>query len=419
MSTAGYHSKMSYVPSKQKRLKRSLSLALVTFYGIGTILGAGIYVLVGKVAGYAGMYTPVAFIVALLLAAFSAFSYAELSGRFPISAGEAVYVHKGFNSKILSIIVGICITFAGAISVATLLHGFVGYLQVFIDVQEAIVITVLTLILGLIVAWGINESVIIAALMTLIEIGGLLLIIWVARENYTDLPVRLPEMLPKAESSIWIGILMGSFIAFYAFLGFEDIVNIAEEIRNPGRNLPLAIVISLVIVTLLYLAIAVLVTLVLPPVQLAQTDAPLAMLYSHVTGQSPVIITVISLVSVMNGALVQIIKASRIIYGMSRQNWLPSWLSRVNTRTRTPLPATLVVIGIVLLFALTLPLLSLAKLTSFITLIVFALVNFSLLQIKRQAPEHQGIFTVPLWVPLTGFISSSCFVLYQIYYLLR
>jgi amino acid transporter len=255
--------------------------------------------------------------------------------------------------------------------------------------------------------------------MTLIGIGGLLLIIWVARESYTSLPARLPEMLPITRSSIWGGILMGSFIAFYAFLGFEDIVNIAEETRNPSRNLPLAIISALIIITLLYLAIALLAILTVPPAQLAQTDAPLAMIYSHITGQPPVIITIISLISVINGALVQIIKASRILYGMSRLNWLPTWLGRVNARTRTPLPATFVVVGIVLIFALTLPLLSLAKLTSFITLIVFALVNFSLLRIKRQTPKHKGTFTVPQWVPLTGFISSSCFVLYQIYYLIR
>ena len=237
----------------QADLKRSLSLPLVTFYGIGTILGAGIYVLVGKVAGFAGMFTPFAFLLALALAGFSAFSYAELSARFPKSAGEAVYVQEGLGWRHLSIIVGVSITFAGTISVATLLHGFVGYMQVYFGVSAEVVIISLGLLIGLIVAWGITESVWIATLMTLVEMGGLVLIIWVARDSFGDLPVRLPEMIPPLEGAAWGGIVMGSFIAFYAFLGFEDIVNVAEEVRDPRRNLTRAIILALVITTLFYL----------------------------------------------------------------------------------------------------------------------------------------------------------------------
>lgn len=306
------------------QLNRSLTVPLVTFYGIGTILGAGIYVLVGKVAGYAGMYTPIAFLLALILAAFSALSYAEFSARFPQSAGEAVYIYKGLNSRFLSISVGISICLASATSVATLLLGVVAYLSVLIEISNWLVIVGLTLLLGLIVSWGINELVILATIMTLIGMAGLLLIIWVARDNLNHLPARLHEMVPTFKFSIWEGILLGSFIAFYAFLGFEDIVNVAEEVRNPHRNLPIAIILALVITTLFYIAISVVCVLSLPTAQLAQTDAPLAMLYSNITGRSPITITIISLVSILNGALIQIIKTSRILYGMSRQGWLPS-----------------------------------------------------------------------------------------------
>lgn len=400
------------------QLKRSLSLPLVTFYGIGTILGAGIYVLVGKVAGYAGMYTPVAFLVALMLAAFTAFSYAELSSRFPMSAGEAVYVHKGLGWRRLSIIVGVSITFAGAISVATLIHGFVGYLNVFIGLPEEMVIVGLVVILGLIVAWGITESVTIAALLTVVEMGGLVLIVWVAGASFQQIPEQLPAMLPAMELATWKGIFLGSFVAFYAFLGFEDIVNVAEEVHNPRRNLPRAIILALGITTLFYIVVSVVSVLTVPPQQLAETDAPLAMIYNHVTGKSPIIITLISLVSVLNGALVQIIKASRVLYGMSRQGWLPPRWGKVNRRTQTPLAATAIVAGIILVFALWLPLLSLAKLTSFITLIVFALINFSLLQIKIRAPEPEGIHTVPFWVPVIGLLTSSGFVVYLMFHIL-
>lgn len=398
----------------QANLKRSLSLTLVTFYGIGTILGAGIYVLVGKVAGLAGMFTPFAFLLASLLAALSAFSYAELSARFPKSAGEAVYVQEGLGWRKLSILVGVTIVFAGIISTATLVRGFVGYFEVFIDAPPIVVMISLTLLMGLVVAWGISQSVIIASLMTLLEIAGLVLIIWVARESFAFLPARWTEMLPPLEWPAWGAIVAGSFIAFYAFIGFEDIVNVAEEVRNPQRNLPRAIVIALVVTSTFYFIVAVVSILTMAPAELARTDAPLAELYQHVTGDRPWVITIISLVSVLNGALIQIIMASRVLYGMSRQGWLPPRLGQVNARTHTPLLATGIVTGLVLLFALWLPLLSLAKLTSFIILIVFALINLSLWQIKIRAPQPEGIRTVPLWVPIIGFFSSSAFVFYQI-----
>jgi APA family basic amino acid/polyamine antiporter len=398
----------------QTDLKRSLSLPLVTFYGIGTILGAGIYVLVGKVAGYAGMFTPLAFLVASLLAALSAFSYAELSARFPKSAGEAVYVQEGLGWRHLSIVVGVAIVLSGTISMATLVHGFVGYFQVFFNVPAELVIIFLTLVLGLVVAWGINESVIIASLMTLLEIGGLVLILWVGHPHLADLPARWPDMLPPLELSAWAGIMAGSFIAFYAFIGFEDIVNVAEEVRNPHRNLPRAIVIALIVTTLFYFAVAIVSILTLTPEQLSRTDAPLAELYWSVTGREPIVITIISLVSVLNGALIQIIMASRVLYGMSRQGWLPPFLGQVNVVTRTPLAATGIITALVLLFALWLPLVSLAKLTSFIILIVFALINLSLWQIKIRAPQPEDIRAVPLWVPIIGFFFSGAFVFYQL-----
>ena len=225
-------------------------------------------------------------------------------------------------------------------SVATLLLGVVGYLNIIVEIPDVLVIIGLAVLMGLIVSWGIAESVQLATLMTLIGMLGLGLIVWAARDNFNQLPALLPEILPTFELHVWEGILLGSFIAFYAFLGFEDIVNVAEEVRNPQRNLPLAIILALIITTLFYLMIAMVCILSLPPAQLAQSDAPLAMLYSNLTGHSPLIITLISLVSVLNGALIQIIKTSRILYGMSRQGWLPAWLGTVNTKTHTPLYAT-------------------------------------------------------------------------------
>ena len=393
------------------KLIRRLSLPLLIFYGIGTILGAGIYVLVGKVAGEAGFYTPFSFLLASVLAAFSAFSYAELAARFPRSAGEAVYIDEGFSIRRFSILVGLMIVAVGIISVATLAHGFAGYLNVFFDFSEAWVVITLIIFIGGICAWGIGQSVIIASVMTVVEIVGLLIILYVAGDAFTLLPKKIPEMIPPMDGSIWAGIFMGSFIAFYAYLGFEDIVNVAEEAVKPRINIPIAIIISLFVTTIFYILISVVAILLVAPEKLALSSAPLAMLYKVSTGQSPVVITVISLISVVNGALIQVIMASRVLYGMSRKHWLPEKIGEVNAVTHTPVIAIAIITVFILFFALLFPLLSLAKITSFITLIIFMLINFALLKIKYSHRTHDG-FSVPLWVPLIGGISTLMFVLY-------
>lgn len=397
--------------NNKPELIRRLSLPMLVFYGIGTILGAGIYVLVGKVAGEAGFYTPFSFMLASLLAAFSAFSYAELAARFPRSAGEAIYIEEGFGIKKLSITVGLMIVAVGIVSVATLAHGFVGYLNVFFELPEPLVVIFLVLFVGLVCGWGIEQSVLIASVMTIVEIIGLLIILYVGRDAFTLVPVKIPEMIPPFNVSIWAGIFMGSFIAFYAYLGFEDIVNVAEEAIKPRINIPLAIIISLVVTTIFYILISVVAVLSMSPQELALSDAPLALIYKTTTGQSPIIITIISLISVINGALIQVIMASRVLYGMSRKQWLPEKIGEINATTHTPLTATTIITGFVLFFALLFPLLSLAKITSFITLIIFMLINFSLLKIKYLKKSHDG-FSVPLWVPLVGGVSTLLFILY-------
>lgn len=397
--------------NNKPELIRRLSLPLLIFYGIGTILGAGIYVLVGKVAGEAGFYTPFSFMLASLLAAFSAFSYAELAARFPHSAGEAIYIEEGFGIKQFSIAVGLMIVLVGIVSVATLAHGFAGYLNVFFEIPEPVVVISLVLFIGLVCGWGINQSVMIASVMTIVEIIGLLIILYVGRDAFTLVPAKIPEMIPPLDASIWAGIFIGSFIAFYAYLGFEDIVNVAEEAIKPRINIPLAIIISLVVTTIFYILISVVAILLMSPQELAASSAPLAMIYQITTGQSPVVITIISLISVINGALIQVIMASRVLYGMSRKQWLPEKIGEINKLTHTPLIATIIIIGFILFFVLLFPLLSLAKITSFITLIIFMLINFALLKIKYSKRDHDG-FTVPLWVPLIGGFSTLLFVLY-------
>jgi len=394
------------------QLKRGLSLWLLVFYGLGNILGAGIYVLVGKVAGSAGLFAPAAFIVASMVEAFTALSYAELVARYPLSAGEAVYVQQGLGLPALSVIVGLLIVLMGAISAATIARGFVGYLDILIEVPDAVAITLLVLVLGMTATWGIVESVSIAALVTLVELLGLAMVLAVAGDNLFTVPERLPELIPPMDPVIWQGILFGAFLAFYAFVGFEDMVNVAEEVRNPVRNVPLAILIALGVTTLLYAAVSLTAVLTVAPQQLAASDAPLATVYQQATGSKPVALSIISIFAVVNGALIQIIMGSRILYGMSRQGWLPALFGSVWRETQTPVAATIATASGVL--ALWLPLVTLAKSTSFLVLVIFSLMNLSLLRIKWRDPHPKGLRVIPQWIPAGGIVASLGLLLFQV-----
>jgi APA family basic amino acid/polyamine antiporter len=403
---------------EQPKLKRSISLKLAILYGLGTTIGAGIYVLIGKVAGVAGMHTPVAFLLACGIAALTGLSFAELSTRYPKSAGEAVYVHSGFGRRWLALVAGLGIVMAGVISSAAISNGFAGYFDQLVPSPDWLVVTVLILVLGLVAAWGIGESVTVAAVFTLIEVGGLLLIIWGARGSLADAPARIDELLPDLSTATWMGVATGIVLAFYAFIGFEDIVNLAEETKDPRKVLPRAIIWTLVLTALLYLALALVAVLSLPIAELASSRAPLADLFRKSTGASPAIVAVIGMIAVVNGALIQVIMASRILYGLGNMGWLPAVFARVHPGRRTPIFATVVVIGGIMIFAHFLPIETLAQLTSVITLLVFALVNGALIRIKRRgrlmiSPPPQ--FEVRFWVPVLGFLVCAGFAGFQLW----
>ena len=395
-------------------LKRAIGLPLVTLYGLGNILGAGIYVLVGKVAATAGIFTPLSFLLASIIAGLTAFSYSELSTRYPVSAGEAVYLQAGFNFKWLSTAVGLLIVLAGIVSAAAITRGFVGYFQAFFDFPTALVIVGLVVALGALAAWGIVESLRVAALLTLLEAFGLLLILWVAFPDSASMAEAFVAISKPDTGTAWHGILLGGILAFYAYIGFEDMVNVAEEVREPRINMPRAILIALVVSTLLYMSVALVAIASVPVDALAASDAPLAFIYQHATGEEPTVIVSIALFAVVNGALIQIIMASRVCYGMSKQGWLPEFLSNVNKRTGTPLLATLLVTMLLLIMALWFPIETLARFASLLLLLVFALVNLALWRIKRSGGEFDDVFLVPIWVPLTGFVTSGAFLAYQL-----
>ncbi len=399
-------------------LNRTLSLPVVTLYGLGTIIGAGIYVLIGEVVAEAGALTPLAFLLAALIASFSAFSYAELSSRFPLSAGEAVYVERAFGLRLYSVVIGLMMVFVGIIASATLAKGFAGHLEYIIPADETLSLTLLIFALGGLAAWGIAQSAWVAIVSTLIEIAGLLLILWVTRDNLADAPAMLQESIASFPGNGWQMLTSGAFIAFFAFLGFEDIVNVAEEVREPSRNLPRAVILSLLVSALLYIAIALAAVTTVPIGELAGSSAPLALVYEQAAGKSPLFILSVSIAAIVNGTLIMMIMASRILYGMSRQQWLPGKLSAVNAKTRTPLLTTLLITLLILGFSLWLPVATLAVTTTLVTLLVFFSVNLSALVIKlrerRTVREETEAVSYPIWIAAAGAVSSCGFILLQI-----
>ncbi len=399
-----------------KSLKRSLSLPMITFFGLGNILGAGIYVLVGKVAGEAGYYAPLAFLVASIIAAFSACTYAEMSARYPVSAGEAIFVDEGLHIRWLAIMVGLLITLAGIVSTAVLAHGFAGYVSVFFDAPQMLMVMLVILTLGGLAIWGINESVLVASLLTLLEIFGLIVIMVVGSDSLISVNKVVSDSHQSLGAIPWLGVFSGGFLAFYAYLGFEDMVNIAEEVKEPEKNMPRAIFLALIVSTILYAGVSIVAVQVMSPQALAQSDAPLADVYTAMTGKTPVLISFIGIFAVINGALIQMVMSSRLLYGMASRGWLPKSLAIIQTKTRTPVNSTILVVVIILLFSLSLQLVELARLTSYLVLTVFALVNLSLIKIKlkrQHAGDDKGI-RFPIVVPLLGFITSAALLLFDV-----
>ena len=346
-------------------------------YGVGTMLGAGIYVLVGKVAGYAGTLSPLSFLIAGVLAGLTAYSYSLLTPRFPKSGGEIVYVKNAFKSKRLATLVGWGVIFTGFISAAAIIKGFVGYLDVFIEIPDALVIVVSMILLCLLAIWGIGESLNVIGLITLIEIAGLIFVIFVAGIDLEKFTIQFFQMFIKAPGYDVFEVFQGAFLAFYAFVGFEDLANVAEEAKDPKKSMPVAIMGGLFIALFLYVAVAIVAVIALPLSELSSTNAPLADILVKKGQNYAYIISLISLIAVLNGVLAQVIMGSRVLYGLAGQDSAPKLFHQVHKRFQTPILATIVIsIGIVVL-AIFFPIIQLANATSYVIISVFVLVNLS------------------------------------------
>lgn len=401
---------------KPVSLRRALSLPLVVLYGLGVTIGAGIYVLIGATAGVAGIHAPLSFCLAALVMAPTAASFAELSGRMPVSAGEAAYVRAGFNSHVMALIVGMMVVTAGVVSAAAVAIGAAGYIRVFIDASGPFIVILVVISMGAAAAWGILESVSLASILTVIEIGGLFLIVAAGIGNDPSILLRAGEVVPATlDPAPWGGILAAGLLAFFAFIGFEDLVNIAEEAKDPVAVLPRAIFLTLSVSTLIYVVVVSVAVLSVPLDELAASNAPLGYVFETVTGRSPLFISAIAIIATLNGIIVQMIMASRVLYGLSAQGDLPAVLARLNPVTRTPLLATGLVVATVLLLALAFPIEGLAEMTSRVTLTIFSLVNLALILLKlRGDTPPEGVFTVRPWVPGAGLALSLTLLVHDL-----
>lgn len=397
------------------RLRRRLGLSLLVLYGTGITIGAGIYVLIGAVAGHAGVYAPWSFLLAAAVMGFTVASYIELSTRYPVSAGEAAYVRAAFQSRLLSTMTGLLTVVIAIVSSAAVALGSAGYIQQFIDFPQSLIVIVLVIGLGAVAAWGILESVIIASMFTLIEVGGLITIIVVA--VHTDVPIVAALVnTPPIEIGALSGIAFGSLLAFFAFIGFEDLANVVEEAKDPHRDIPRAMVLTLMISTILYVVVAAVAVSVVSIERLSLSSAPLSLVFREIAGVSPATISTIAIVATLNTILAQMTMAARVIYGLARDGDLPRILARVSLRTGTPLVATMLIVASIIPLALVVSFAWLAESTSLATLVVFALVNLALLRLRfRQVKSDAPHVTVPIWVPAVGLatcvamIASSMF----------
>ena len=391
-----------------RTLQRSISLPQLVLYGLGTTIGAGIYALTGEVAGAAGYGAPLSFLLASLLAGFTAMSFAELSGRFPRAAGAAMYVQQGLGSARFAALVGLLVALAGVVSASALINAFIDQARALLPLAQLPALVIACLLVTAIAAKGIRESVFVATTITLVEVAGLLLVVAVSHEGW--LRADLSVLTGSGEPLAWHGIFVGALLAFYAFIGFEDMVDVAEEVKQPRRNMPRAILLTLACVTVLYTLIMAAAVLAVPPAHLAREQAPLAFLYRHYAGGDGLALAVIGLLAIINGALVQTVMASRVLYGLSSRGQLPAVFSSVNARTHTPLVATLAAGAALMTLTLLGNLALLAEITSLLMLTVFALVNLALLRVKVTMAAHDG-FTVPAWVPALGLLACTGFII--------
>ena len=398
-------------------LKRTVGPMQLTLYALGSMLGSGIYGLIGQAAGQVGNAVWLSFLVALVAALLTALSYASLGSRHPRAGGAAYVTQRAYGIPVLSFVVGLALVCSGLTSVATQSKVFATNISALMGVSalpvELIALGFILLLTG-IVFRGIQESMWVNVVCTVIEAAGLLIVIAVGMSHWGS--VDLFEVPPeKADSSLMFLVMLGSVLTFFAFIGFEDTVNIAEEVKDPQTTIPIALVLATAAAAVLYIAVAITAVSVVPWRELAAAPAPLAEVMSRAAPAFPAIImTLITLFAVANTALVNYVTASRLLYGMSRQGLLHDRLGDIHAERQTPHIAIAALFLILVPLGLMGSIKDLASATVLLLLFVFAVVNGALIILKRRDGEAVGRFEVPLAVPVLGAIVCAILIVFRV-----
>ncbi len=390
-------------------LNRSLGLTMLTFYGTGMILGAGVYSIIGQAAGKAGDGLWQGFIIAALAAFLTALSFAELAAMYPKAGGEYVYLRHAFpKQKWIAGTTGIIVAFAGSASAATVAMAFASYLQHFVELPPFWVASGLLVFFSSINLIGIKQSSWVNAVFTLVEIFGLILFIWLGWQN--------PKFGSALSSTPTLATVSSAALIIFAYFGFENIVNLSEETINPKKTIPRAIFLSLSISTLLYVLVSLAAVALMPPEQLAQSQSALT---DAAAGSSPRVASVlggIALFSTANTALIALLTTSRILYGISKGNALPQVLTRLIAKRKTPWVAILAALAVSLALLPLGKVEKLASVSSFTMMMAFILVNAALIALRFRQPQGERPFTVPLRLgsipvlPVFGIAICSLFL---------
>lgn len=396
-------------PKDSPTLERHLGLFALIVYGVGDMLGSGIYALIGQAALMMGNAAWLAFVVSMVAALLTGLSYASLGSRYPRAAGAAYITQRAFGFSFLTYVLGLSVVASGLTSFATQSRAFAGYLVGWAGLSPASGVSValgFILVLTLVNLWGMRESAWMNLVCTAVEVGGLVLVIAIGMRYWGSVDYLEGPAGPSGDAELGASlVLSGAVLTFYSFIGFEDMINVAEEVKNPRRNFPIAVIVALAVTTVIYIGVSVSAVSVMDHAELGRSTQPLvAVVGKAAPGIPPGMFSAIALFAIANTGLLNYIMGSRMVYGMARQGLLPAALGRVHARRRTPHVAIFTLMAIVTALAISGNIGQLASATSAILLTVFIVVNAALLRLQGRADEPKGGFEIPRFVPALGIV---------------
>jgi amino acid transporter len=389
-------------------LQRAIGGRMLIVFIVGDILGAGIYALVGKLSGHVGGAVWLPLVIGFAVAALTAASYAELVGKYPRAAGAALYAHRAFRKPLFTFLVAFAVMMSGVASASAAAIAFGGqYLQQLVTAPPMLAALGFLAVITLINFIGISHSVRVNLVLTLIEVSGLVIVMVVgivALARGGGDPGRAFQL--EAPAGELLGILGATALGFYALIGFEDSVNLAEECEEPHRTFPVALFTGIIITGIIYVAVSFVAVSLVEPAVFAKSSGPLLEVVESAGLHFPSwLFAVIALLAISNTALINMMMASRLMYGMANERIVPAVFARVHAGRRTPYVA----IGFTVLISAALiasgTVADLAQTTVLLLLVVFAIVNISVLVLRRRHVDHAH-FRTPIWAPVLGAITT-------------